>query len=158
MHFQHISILVKLLPKIHEKETNMTKGLFTWQYQTQQQHVERAWHKRRPQGPMAAVPCLSGLVPTRFHFTFSIFQGHAQLTWPWKWVPYHFLMSSPEILNETFLFCLILGQSSSWGVHVIERPASPTLIQHWQFNWSEMSLCLFMANGQAMPKRRNSFV
>jgi hypothetical protein len=27
--------------------------------------------------------------------SFSICQGHAQLKWPWKWVPYNFLMSSP---------------------------------------------------------------
>jgi hypothetical protein len=45
--------------------------------------------------PMALVPSLTGLVPSKIPFTFSICQGHAQLRWPWKWVPYNFLMSSP---------------------------------------------------------------
>jgi hypothetical protein len=50
-------------------------------------------------------------VPSKIPFTFSICQGHAQLKWPWKWVPYNFLMSSLvtfKVLNTNEKLPLIL--------------------------------------------------
>jgi hypothetical protein len=67
--------------------------------------VYRALHKPLPRHRgqwlwcslwLALCPQKFGLVPSKIPFTFSICQGHAQLKWPWKWVPYNFLMSSPE--------------------------------------------------------------